>query len=412
MYTFLDLQNEVKRRATRDQGGTQFDTAIKNVINASLFRICREAHWRQLRRKDTFSTVTSYDKGSGSGSFTNDSTTVNVTSASFLTDEVKIGRRVKLSGDSTYHTIKTITSETAFTIEEGYNGTSTNSGTYEILPQEEYVLPVQATHRVFLWHEEWGFPYPLRFVSEQAFRNLTVHNTTENVPSHYRMWGEDMVRSQPLAPSIVSVESSVTTDTSISVIVFGTVEGYPDQETIVTNAVDATNKTAGNKTFSNIDRVVKASSSKGRITVTSDSANNTVAVIPVGDTTAGIMYSKIQMWPLPSTVFEVQVQYYKDPYRLVNDTDVHELGQDFDEAIVLLSVAKIKYESDQKEGDRWLALYQDEIRNLRKINADKIDWFPTLKRPFLSRGLFGDDFVHRNLLYRQVGSYYGPQYYR
>ena len=49
MFTFIDLVNEVKRRATRDQGGTQFDTAIKNVVNTSLFRVAREAPWRQLR---------------------------------------------------------------------------------------------------------------------------------------------------------------------------------------------------------------------------------------------------------------------------------------------------------------------------------------------------------------------------
>ena len=91
---------------------------------------------------------------------------------------------------------------------------------------------------------------------------------------------------------------------------------------------------------------------------------------------------------------------------LVDDEDIHEMGQDFDEAIILLSVAKIKYEQDQKEGDRFMGMYKDEIRNLRKVNIDKIDWFPTLQKPYESRG--SDFMVHSNLLYRQVGSNYGP----
>ena len=34
MMTFKDLQDEVKRRATMNEGGTQFNTAIKNIINS------------------------------------------------------------------------------------------------------------------------------------------------------------------------------------------------------------------------------------------------------------------------------------------------------------------------------------------------------------------------------------------
>jgi hypothetical protein len=99
------------------------------------------------------------------------------------------------------------------------------------------------------------------------------------------------------------------------------------------------------------------------------------------------------------------VQYYKDPYRLVNDNDIHELGQDFDEALILLSVAKIKYETSQEEGDKWYAMYKDELKSLRKTNTDKIDWFPTLNRR--NQGIVSKDFVHPQLQARQAGSQFG-----
>ena len=64
-FTFSDLKVEVKRRATKNQGGTQFDSGIANTINTSMWRVAREARWRSLRRTATFNTVTTYTTGTG-----------------------------------------------------------------------------------------------------------------------------------------------------------------------------------------------------------------------------------------------------------------------------------------------------------------------------------------------------------
>lgn len=398
--TFSDLQIEVKRRAQKDSGGSTFDNAIKNLINTSLFRVSREALWRPLRRKTTFDTVTTYDTGSGAGTFTNGTKNVTVTGATFITDGIKIGRRISLSGDSNVFTIRTITGETTLTIDKNYEGTTTSSGTYSILAQEEYNLPIQAGHKVFLWHEQWGYPFQLQYVPDQEFIGSGVQNTEESVPVAYRMWGEDMVIGQPLQASVVTIVSSSASDTTGSVTVFGTVSGYPDYETINLNG---TTSAAGSKSFTSIERIVKSGSTIGRVTVTTNSGNNTVAVLPVGDTTGGILYKKIQLFPLPNEVMPINVQYYKDPYRLVNDEDIHELGQEFDEAIILLATSKMKYENNQTEGDKFYALYQDEIRSLRRTNADKIDWFPKQGRPNSGRV----SMVHPFLSYAQIGANYG-----
>ena len=401
---YVDLQNEVKRRATRDQGGTQFNTPVKNVLNFSLFRIARDSLWRPLRRKAIFSTVTSYTTGSGNGSFTNASATVFVTGATFVTDGVVTGRRVKLSGDGGFHTIKEVNGETELTLERSYSGTATTTGTYSVLGQEEYNLPMQVGHRMFMWHEEYGYPVQMVYMTDQEFYSSTWDNVSEAVPTWYRMWNENRVINQPLEPSIITVNSSDNGDTSISIMVAGTVEGFPDSETIATDGANGTALNSGNKTFSNIDRVTKGSTTSGRIQVFSNSTNNNIAVIPVGDITDGALLSKVQLYPLPNTAFNMHVQYYKDPMKLVNDGDVHELGEEFDESIILLSVSKIKAEENQKEGSIWFSMYQDEIRSLRKTNVDKIDWFPGLKRPYGS-GAGGT--VNHILSYRQIGPFYG-----
>jgi hypothetical protein len=136
----------------------------------------------------------------------------------------------------------------------------------------------------------------------------------------------------------------------------------------------------------------------------------TVAVLPVGDGTAGIMYTKVRLWPLPSAVFPMNVWYYKQPWRLVNDQDVHELGQEFDHAIILLTTAKIRYQNNQKEGDRFMTMYMDELKSLKKNNAEKLDFLEVLKRPEESRGR--DGYLNPNLAFSQLGGNFGYQSFR
>lgn len=331
MFTFEDIQYEVKRRSTRDQSGTTFDTAIKNVINTSLFRLGREALWKVLRRATTFTCATS---------------------------------------------------------------------------TEEFVLDPQVSDRFFMWHEDYGYPYVMKYIPEQKFLSLGIDKDDTGTPTHYRMWTTDMVKAQPSAASVITVISSSAADTTQVVTVFGIVSGYPDYETISLNGVTGV---AGTKSFTSVDRIVKNATTTGRITATSNTAAVTVAVIPAGDTTAGLLYRKVKIYPLNNSSFTMNVYYYKDPYRLVNDGDVHELGHDFDEALILLSTAKMNYEQNKDEGDKYFALYKDELKTLKKTNVDKIDWFPKLQRGNQSSSI--SPLLHPYLAYNQAGVSFGPRTY-
>lgn len=404
--TFKDLQDEIKRRATRNQSGGEYTDATKNVTNTSLFRVGRTAKWRQLRREATFETVTSYSTGSGGGTFTEDSKNVTIVGATLLTDNIQPGRLIKLQGDSYANTIATITGETTLTLTKAYSGdTVAGTGTYTILPQEEYNLPPQVTHRCFLWHEEYGYPFKLGFITDQTFLNSVANRDYSSTVEAYRMWGMDMVQEQVKAATLLSVSSTSAADVNIPITVFGTVAGYPDFEIINTNGTNGTTAVPSTKSFSQIERVSKGSTSIGRIVVTGNSGNTTVATLPVGDMTDGILYAKVRLYPLPSSVFPMNVWYYKDPWSLVNDNDVHELGQEFDEAIILLATSKIIFENNKDEGDKFFNMYENEIHNLRKTNVDKIDFFPTLSRGMRSNSNGG--YPHRFLSPAQVGPHFG-----
>jgi hypothetical protein len=404
-YLFSELQAEVKRRATRDQGGTQFDTAIKNAINTSLFRLSRECPWLQMRRKHTFATVGTYTTGTltavnGSNAFVGAGT-------AFLTN-MTVGRRIKIGSSTLRYVVETITSDTGFTTNLQYDGTSAASLSYTLYGQEEYNMPEQLGRVGGIWHEKLGFPYLMEYTTDLDFYSASSPIENQYIPIYYRMWGDNWVIQQPFAPSVVTIVSSSASDTAVVVTVTGDVAGYPDTETITCNGLTST---SGSKVFQNIERVSKNVTSVGRITVSTNSTNCTVAVLPTGLTTSGMQYRKIQLWPLPSDVFNINVQYYKEPYRLVNDGDIHELGMEFDEAIILLACAKIKYQENQKEANNFFSLYKDELAVLRRYNMDRnLDWRPILKRPSQRRGRRG--FLNKNIVWDQLGGNYGPQQYR
>jgi len=405
MLTFADLVTEVKSRGVRDQGGTTFDSTIKLTINNSIFRIAREANWTILRRVNTFDTEQEYTTGTGAVEVTNGSKNVTVTGATFITDGIQVGRRIQLGGSTLRYNIVTITGETTLTVDINYDGTTDTTESYKIYGREEYNLPPQVGKVAFLWHEYYGNPCVLNYNPSFDFLGWGTNLITEGTPTEYFAWAEDMVLRQPNSASVVRIASSSSSDTSKDVTVFGIVSGYPDQETITTNASNGTTAASGSKSFSKIERVVKDASTVGRITCDTNSANVTVAVLPVGDGTAGITYKKVRLWPVPNNIFPMNIWYYKMPWRLVNDDDVHELGQEFDEAIILLTTAKIRYQNSQVEGDRFLNLYTDEIKSLRKNNADKLDFLLTLKSHEQSQKY--NPRLNGIISYSQLGGQYG-----
>ena len=257
----------------------------------------------------------------------------------------------------------------------------------------------------------------MEYASDNDFYHIGHSLEQGDTPVIWRQWGSDDVIEQPLEGSVLRVFSSSSSDTSKGITVFGTVGGFPDSETITTNSSDGTTAVSGSKSFTEVERVTKDSTTVGRITVDANSANTTIATLPTGDTTGSVQYLKVQVFPFPTRVFPVNVLYYKDPWRLVGNNDIHELGHQFDEAIIDLTVAKLNYGQSKKEGDKFFALYKDEIKNLSKYNVDTIaNWQPSLRRGLRVFSHAGHGVGHghhgtssRFLSFSQLGGFFGPR---
>jgi hypothetical protein len=356
----------------------------------------------------TGDTTLMFTAQNGTATTVNNSNTVTIAGGTLITDGIQIRRKIKFNSSGTYYFINQITSNNTLVLDQVYKGSGSTTDAYDIMPQEEYSLPPQVSHRMWMWHEAYGYPFMMNYVTDQIFYKHGLYLTIKYIPTHYRMWIENDVISQPLQPGVMTISSSSTSDTNVPITIFGTVGGYPDSEIITTDSSNGTTLVAGSKSFSSVERVAKGQgvTTLGLISITSDSGGNVVAVMPVGATTATIQYRKVQFYPLPNGVYPITVQYYKDPYRLVNNGDVHELGQEFDEAIILLATSKIKAESNLNDADRFYKMWIDEMKSLKRTNVDKIDWEVALRKP---RALTNDPLLMPNLFFRQAGPGFGPQ---
>ena len=310
-FTYSDLQTEVLRRAVRDQSGGKFTVAAQNAINLSMWRIARDAKWRTLRRTAQFNTVTTYfngvtsaltinamnaynyanstvawPTGQGPAACANGSNVFTVTGATFISDGIQVGRRIKFDGSVYYFKITSITSETTGTLDQVYDGTTSTGLGYAIMPQETYTLPIQIGHSCFLWHLKYGMPKLMQYIPAQEFYKAGVLDILTNIPVAYRMWGVDAAIQQPISPSVMTIVSSSASDTGIAVTVFGTVNGYPDYEIITSNGTTAV---SGAKVFSSVERVIKNQSTIGLITITSNLSANTYVFNVSGITTPPVV---------------------------------------------------------------------------------------------------------------------------
>ncbi len=397
---FSDLITEVRRRTLTDSGGATFETQAKRWLNLAQQHIRGEALWKILRLKRTFSTVGNYTTGT-IDAITNGATTVNGTDTLWVTGGIIPGRRIKINDDTQSRVIATVTAEGTLTLESGYGGTTSSTGslTYTILGEEEYRLPFDWGDIGIFWHEGFGYPFEMAPITDREFYDSVFSLDFSTRPEVYRLWGEDGVEAQPTSASVLTVSSSSAADTSQTVRIEGLVSSLPDFEDFTLNG---TSDVVGSKSFSRVDRVVKSASTTGRIIVTSNSANITIVTLPAGDILRTMSFYRIQLWPIPDDVYVINVQTYDRLKDLVDDNDVSALGQEFDEALILWSTyIGRKYDQDIPAATQVRQDYFGEIRRLKaqnNRNADRIFRFQERgeftttsargRKPFLRFGSF------------------------
>jgi len=127
---------------------------------------------------------------------------------------------------------------------------------------------------------------------------------------------EDACMAQPTSASVIAVKSSSASDITQTITIRGIVGGYETYEAVTLTGTTSANST---NSYTRIKGISKSAVTVGNITLTSNSAAVTIAVLPPKITTA--YYKKIGFHYVPNGVVTVAVPYYIKAMSLVDDYD-------------------------------------------------------------------------------------------
>lgn len=127
---------------------------------------------------------------------------------------------------------------------------------------------------------------------------------------------EDTVQEQPTSASVIAVSSSSASDTTQTVLIRGIVSGSETSETVTLTGTTPANSV---NSYTRVKAVSKSGNTTGYITLTSNSAAVTIAVLAPKVNT--FYCKRIGLHYVPSTAITVAVPYYIKPLPLVEDYD-------------------------------------------------------------------------------------------
>ncbi|WP_238837393.1 hypothetical protein, partial [Xylella fastidiosa] len=90
---------------------------------------------------------------------------------------IQPGRFISIEGSNTTFKIATITGETTLTLNQVWDGSTTTTADYSILPQEEYTLPIQVGHSAFFYHRQYAAPFVLNYKPAQEYFQMGYLDT-------------------------------------------------------------------------------------------------------------------------------------------------------------------------------------------------------------------------------------------
>lgn len=139
---------------------------------------------------------------------------------------------------------------------------------------EDYVLPDDFGTELFVVDKTNGIQLA-RLDQQKWMEKHQADSDTQGTVYDYLIL-DSMVRKQPTSASVATVVSSSASDTSQTVYIRGIVSGREDYESIT---VTGTTNAVGTKSWDRILSVAKSAATVGTITVTTNSAAVTVAVL-------------------------------------------------------------------------------------------------------------------------------------
>lgn len=228
---------------------------------------------------------------------------------------------------------------------------------------EDYLLPRDVDKIALI--RQLDTPAKLYQITDEQFFKYIPDPTETGNPRFYRTWETDGVKVKLAEADTVEVSSSSSADTGTSAFVVR-VSGYDSNgiwrsETI---QLSGTTVVSGTITFAAGELLVsKYGDTTGTITVREASADATLVTLGPDDRTA--RFKVITLYPKPSAVATMYLEYYRPIPELEHDVDVPLFDSKWHYVPRLGALAKVyQYLNKENEHMATQALYAQAVRSM------------------------------------------------
>lgn len=231
----------------------------------------------------------------------------------------------------------------------------------------EYVLPREVDYISIL--RQTTSPQKLIALTDEFFLKRVPDPTTTGNPLYYREWETEGVSTRLSSATSLNVVSSSSSDSGssqLSVSIVGYVGGILTNETYQLNG---TTTVSGSKTFQAREIFVsKQKDTTGDISIKKNSDSSTI--LTLGAKERNPRFKVISLYPIPSSVMTVYLEFYTTIRELTDDSDVPQFNQKWHYIVRLGTLAKVYQKLNKTEDfNSTQALYMSALRSM--VAADK-----------------------------------------
>lgn len=230
--------------------------------------------------------------------------------------------------------------------------------------QEAYVMPREVS-KIAVMRQETTPSKIYQVTDEQFYRLIPKPSSTTGTPIYYRIWDFEGVSTRLAAADTIDVVSSSTSDSGSSAYTV-TIVGYKSTGVLhaETYTLNGTTKVTGSTTFAAREIwISKRAATNGDITVTRGTSPYATLLV-MGKEDRAPRFRIISLYPIPSAVITIYIEYYSTIRPLTNDSDSPNMPSEYIWVVRLGAISKVygEYLKDPVLGPLYESRYRDAVR--------------------------------------------------
>ena len=248
-----------------------------------------------------------------------------------------------------------------------------------VVSQESYQLDEEVDEIALL--RQRTTPAKLLYLPDRLFYELQAdpESQSSGTPRYYRLWEETGFSTNLAAAGTIYVSSSSTSDGSTFTV---RIRGRNSSGEIIreTLTLNGTSNVTSSTTWAadGLMEISKSGTTTGTITCYRTTGGTTLSEIAPNESAP--RFKRLSLYPIPSAVITMYMEYYERLSLLVHDTDVPQIDHKWNWLLIEGTLAKVwQYKQNVGYAELSQRRYERGLLLMRQQDERRMDYVPVLR---------------------------------